>query len=230
MQKWWAVFEIALVGTTAALGGCGDDDAKDSETGRADASGPADAGCPAVADAGCPAAADAGCPAAADAGCPAAADAGCPAAADAGCPAAADAGCPAAAGATLPSDPNAWSAFLSSERYKEWRCDPTPQPKISDSPHGDNIICVNDILWQARSGTGEWPVGSAAVKLTFDSTGVRVGQYIDARLRADDGAAGWYFYVERGPKGYGNESATTFCASCHDNDGARDYVRRIPGL
>ncbi|MDQ3036024.1 MAG: hypothetical protein M3Y87_26715, partial [Myxococcota bacterium] len=147
-----------------------------------------------------------------------------PGATDAGCPGPADAGCPGAA--ALPSDPSQWSAWLATRAYEGegWHCDAAPQPALPDGPHGPNTICVNDALWEARDGSGEYPVGAAAVKTTG------ANQYIDARLLADPGAAGWYFYVDgaSGPQGYGTETAVAFCADCHDNMGARDFVRRIP--
>lgn len=203
-STWRTVFEAAVIGGGIAVGvaGCGDDGGDTT----------ADAGCP-----GCPGTADAGCP-----GCPGTADAGCP-----GCPGTADAGCPGCPGAAaLPSDPDEWSAWLATDAFmgSGWHCDAAPQPPLPDGPHGNNTICVNDALWNARAGSGDWPVGSAAVKVTGSN------RYVDARLRADTGAAGWYFYVDGagGPRGYGDESAVAFCADCHDDMGARDYVRRIP--
>ncbi len=229
-QTWTKIFEVALVSTSLLTlsTSCGDEGDEGEQEANTDAGCPAaDAGCPA-AEPGCPSA-DAGCPAA-DPGCPAtegcSADAGCPAA-DAGCPAA-DPGCPAAV--KLPQDPEDWKAWLDAKSYESWHCDPTPQNAISDSPHGKNVICVNDVLWAARCDKGPWPLGSASVKLTFDAQGAVKGRYIDARLREKAAADGWYFYNAGGPQGYGTDSATKFCADCHDNDGARDYLRRLPKL
>jgi cytochrome c553 len=89
---------------------------------------------------------------------------------------------------------------------------------------------VNHVLWAARSGSGDYPVGSAAIKVTYDAAGAKKGHYIDTRLQSTSGSDGWFFYVLGGPSGYGAESQVSFCADCHDNAGARDYVRRVPVL
>jgi hypothetical protein len=218
---WSSIFEAALVGggVAVATAGCG-----------ADALPPiADAGCPGTADAGCPAAADAGCPAVSDAGCPAVSDAGCPAVSDAGCPAVSDAGCPAVGDPRVPDDPADFVAWLDARGYAGagWHCDDGPQPPLADSPHGDNTICVNDLLWDARRASGEYPRGAAAVKVTFDDEGRMVNRYLDVRRATGGGAASWYFYVAGGPGGSGDSDATSFCAACHAA-GGRDYVRRVP--
>jgi hypothetical protein len=231
---WMNVLDVAVVSGALLVSGCGESD-EDTDNQGADAGGPgaADAGCPGAADAGCPGASDAGCPGASDAGCPGASDAGCPGASDAGCPGASDAGCPGAAdagcpgAAAIPADPAEWSAWLSAEHYKKWRCDETAQAPLPDSPHGSNVICVNDVLDDARSGSGAYPVGAAAVKVTFNGDGSVNNRYLDVRTSDAAGAAGWYFLVAGGPSGAGDSAATTFCASCHAA-GGRDYVRRVP--
>lgn len=210
-SKWTSVFEAALVsgGLAVAAVGCGGDPA------------PTDAGCP-----GCPGPTDAGCPAPGDAGCPGPSDAGCPAPGDAGCPGPTDGG----GSSMLPSDPAEFGAFLDAEGFRGagWVCDSEPQPAASDSPHGSHVICVNDVLAGAPSGSGAYPVGSAAVKETYNMDGTVRGRYIDARLRETAGAAGWYFYAPGGsPAGYGDDASTAGCVGCH-SAGGRDFVRRIP--
>ncbi len=212
-RGWSSVMEVAVLSGGLAIAGC------PSETPMADA------GCPGPSDAGCPGASDAGCPGPSDAGCPGPSDAGCPGPSDAGCPGPSDAGCPGAS--ALPADPAMWAAWLATESYLSWNCDATMQAPLADSPHGQNIICINDTLDGARDGAGPYPVGSAAVKITFDAAGNRVGRYIDTRQEAAAGAASWYFYVEGGPQGRGDSMATAGCAGCHAS-GGRDYVRRLP--
>lgn len=153
--------------------------------------------------------------------------------ADAGCP---GPGCPGAdAGPTtpLPSDPSMYAAWLGTESYRAWRCDPMRQSPLPDSPHGMNIICVNSVLDGARSGSGDWPVGSAAVKLTFDANGNPGPRFLDVRRSAASGAAGWYF-MRRNPDGatpvagMGSEMIPAMaCVQCHSSAG-RDFVRRVP--
>jgi hypothetical protein len=122
-----------------------------------------------------------------------------------------------------------WTAWLDAKRYQAWHCDRTAQAPLPDSPHGQNIICVNDALWAARAGTGPFPVGAAAVKLVVNPQGAITRRYIDVRKLAGSGPEGWYFHVDgSGPSGLGSAPAVQFCADCHAK--SRDYVRRIPSL
>jgi hypothetical protein len=133
----------------------------------------------------------------------------------------------------LPSDPAMYAAWLGTESYRAWRCDTARQSPLPDSPHGMNIICVNSVLDGARGGSGNWPVGSAAVKLTFDGNGNPGPRFLDVRRNDMAGAAGWYF-LRRNTNGQvavggmGSESAVAMaCVGCHSTTG-RDFVRRVP--
>jgi hypothetical protein len=156
-------------------------------------------------------------------------DAGCPGPADAGCPGPADAG-PAT---PLPSDPAMYAAWLGTNSYRTWRCDARPQPPLADSPHGNNVICVNPTLEMARSGTGQWPVGSAVVKVAYDAAGAEVARFLDVRRSDAPGAAGWYFLRRTaagaaGPAGLGSDPTVAMaCVGCHAI-ATRDFVRRTP--
>lgn len=158
-----------------------------------------------------------------------AADAG---ATDTGCT---GAGCPGPTdgGASLPSDPSGYAAWLTSDAYRSWRCDPSPQAPLPDSPHGRNVICVNPTLDGARGATGAWPVGSAAVKVIYDAMGRETARFLDVRRNAEAGVAGWYFLRlpmggMPGPTGMGSEmNIAMACGTCHAA-GGRDYVRRVP--
>jgi hypothetical protein len=107
------------------------------------------------------------------------------------------------------------------------------RPAIEDSPHGQNIICVNSVLDGARGGAGAWPVGAAAVKVVYDNMGAETARFLDVRRTSAAGAAGWYFMrLPTGgspmPAGMGDMApASTACAACHGGSG-RDFVRRVP--
>lgn len=129
--------------------------------------------------------------------------------------------------AMVPSDPAMYEAFLAGDGYRTWRCDAAPQDPLPDSPHGRNVICVNPTLAGAIGGSGPWPVGSAAIKVTYDMAGAETARFLDVRRSADEGAAGWYFLRAGGPGGSGTDMATAGCVGCHSV--GRDYVRRTPG-
>ncbi|MFN7700042.1 MAG: hypothetical protein ACK5U8_19245 [Deltaproteobacteria bacterium] len=217
-----SVLEAALLSSALTAAGCGGNSSVDAG-GQIDAE-PGCPGCPA-ADAGCPGpgcpGSDAGCP---GPGCP---GPGCPGV-DAGCP---GPGCPGVDGggsaAMVPPDPSMYDAFLRGDGFRTWMCDPAPQPPLPDSPHGRNVICVNPTLAAAIGGTGDWPVGSAAIKVTYDMAGAETGRYLDVRRTAETGAAGWYFLRSGGPGGSGTDMTTAGCVGCHSV--GRDYVRRTPG-
>lgn len=133
----------------------------------------------------------------------------------------------------LPSDPAMYAAWLGTDSYRSWRCDPSPQAALPDSPHGRHIICVNSVLDAARGATGDWPVGSAAVKITLDGAGNPGARLLDVRRNSTTGAGGWYFMM-RAPDGttpvagMGSEmNVAMACVQCHTN-GGRDFVRRVP--
>jgi hypothetical protein len=126
-----------------------------------------------------------------------------------------------------------YAAWLGTDAYRTWRCDAMPQAPFPDSPHGRNIICINPTLAGARGGMGQWPVGSAAVKLTFNAMGQEGPRFLDVRVGPEAGGAGWYF-LRRNPDGAtpiagrGSEMAPGMaCVGCH-SAGGRDLVRRTP--
>jgi hypothetical protein len=129
--------------------------------------------------------------------------------------------------AAVPSDPSMYEAFLAGDGYRTWRCDSAPQSPLPDSPHGTNVICVNPTLAAAIGGSGDWPVGSAAIKIAYDAMGRESVRFMDVRRTAETGASGWYFVRAGGPSGSGADTSTAGCVGCHSV--GRDYVRRTPG-
>ncbi|TAK30149.1 MAG: hypothetical protein EPO40_08520 [Myxococcaceae bacterium] len=85
----------------------------------------------------------------------------------------------------------------------------------------------------ARGGSGMWPVGSAAVKITFDAAGREGARLLDVRVSDAPAAAGWHFLM-RAPTGAtpvaglgSTPMVASACVGCHSS-AARDYVRRVP--
>lgn len=135
--------------------------------------------------------------------------------------------------AELPADRAEYGAWLATSAYRTWLCDAAPQDPLPDSPHGRNVICINPTLAAARGGTGMWPVGSAAVKITFDAAGREGARLLDVRVSDAAAAAGWHFLM-RAPTGEtpvvglgSNPMVASACVGCHSS-AARDYVRRVP--
>jgi hypothetical protein len=161
------------------------------------------------------------------AGCPAK-DAGCPAK-EAGCPAM-QAGCPAAGPshpgtADLPAtgsdaDVKAW---IAGGEYKKgnWKCEPAPHAARSPSPHGTTQICSNATL--SAHGTGEFPVGSAAVKELYKGNNV-IGHAMYRKLSAGAGES-WYWYEDMNGSVVANNTgdsgtAKSVCVGCHSATGS----------
>jgi len=124
----------------------------------------------------------------------------------------------------LPATTAEYPAWLATNAYLTWLCDSTRQAPVSPSPHGQNIICINPALAGARGGSGQWPVGSAAVKITYNAAGVENGRYLDVRTSDAAGAAGWNFTW---PSGNAAGSAAAGCTGCHSGS-PRDFVWRVP--
>jgi hypothetical protein len=137
---------------------------------------------------------------------------------------------------TPPTGAAAVETWLAAKHYLAWHCEAAPHEGRSPSAHGRNRICTNDLL--SAHTTGEYPVGAAAVKELYKSSGDTVAGFA-VSLHNKAGAAGgdWYWY-ERLPgrsspvaDGQGSGGgAKSICVSCHaaaGSDGAHpghDYV------
>jgi hypothetical protein len=100
-------------------------------------------------------------------------------------------------------------AWLATGAYRAWHCEAAPHPARSPSPHGINRICSNDAL-SAFTGTGEYPVGSAAVKELYDSAGTTVvGYAVYHHVSAGTAGGNWYWY----------EHVPLASAAPHDSNG-----------
>lgn len=141
-----------------------------------------------------------------------------------------DSGTPDSGTAQLPPRGRvAVEAWLASGAYRMWHCEPTPHAARSPSPHGINRICSNAAL-SAHAGSGEYPVGSAAVKELYDAAGTAVvGYAVYTHVSAGTMGNNWYWY-ERVPltsgaphdangtvaDGIGDTGpAASICVGCH---------------
>jgi hypothetical protein len=137
-------------------------------------------------------------------------------------------------------------AWLAAGSYKAWHCEAKPHDPRSPSPHlGQNRICSNNLL--SAAGPGEYPVGSAAVKELYDSTGAVLNGYAVYLHTKAGTTSDTYYWYERVPlssgaphdqvtgvvaDGFGGGMAApeVICVGCHKAAGSdaghsgHDYV------
>jgi len=124
-------------------------------------------------------------------------------------------------------------AWLATGMYLSWHCEPAPHPARSPSPHSTNRICTNDVL-SGFTGTGEYPVGSAAVKEIYGTGTTIIGYAVYRHVRAGATGSDWWWY-ERLPldsaaphddagvvaAGPGTDGpARAICVACHSAAGS----------
>jgi hypothetical protein len=146
-----------------------------------------------------------------------------------------------AASQTPPMGAAAVEAWLATGEYKSWHCEAAVHASRSPSVHNFNRICSNDVVSANAAGTGNWPMGAAAVKELYqavtDTTPVGYAVYL--KTQADSaGGASWYWY-ERVPQtgiqsgaphdmttgvvadGMGDAgTANSICVGCHMASGS----------
>jgi hypothetical protein len=126
------------------------------------------------------------------------------------------------AGATAQTPPMgaaSLEAWLAQKHHQSWRCETAPQDGQPPSPHGRKRICSNSVL--SAHGSGEYPVGAAAVKELYDGSGAIAGYAVSHHIRAGKDAGSWYWYKR--PPGMGvvadgtgdSGSAKDVCVGCH---------------
>lgn len=131
-----------------------------------------------------------------------------------------------------PQGASALEAWLAGGAYKSWHCEASAHAPRGPSPHtpgpgGGNRICDNDAL-SGYTGTGPFPVGSAAVKEIFDTippTDPNHPLGYAVYVKTGDGDCTSYYYYERagstvyadGPGSAG--AANQICVSCHEAAG-----------
>ena len=106
--------------------------------------------------------------------------------------------------------------------YQAWNCEPEAHAARSPSPHGRNRICSNDLL-SAAAGAGPYPVGSAAVKEIFDSSGSVSLYAVYRKVEDGDGGDTWYWFEGTRDDVVANGPGDTTCTGCHSH-APRDFV------
>lgn len=85
--------------------------------------------------------------------------------------------------------------WLAAGHYKSWSCEGAAHGPITISPHGMQRICSNDMI--SGHGTGEYPVGAAAVKELYDADGKNiVGYAVYRHIKAGTNGDAWYWYEQ----------------------------------
>jgi len=114
------------------------------------------------------------------------------------------------------------TAWINSGFYRDWACEAAPHAPRAPSPHGMNRICSNDLL-SAATGEGPYPVGAAAVKEIYSSSGA-IRLYAVYR-KTDDGDSGdtWYWFEGTQGDVAANGNGEGVCVDCHSH-APRDFV------
>ena len=112
--------------------------------------------------------------------------------------------------------------WLTAGYYKSWHCEDAPHAGRPPSPHGTTRICNNDALHGVAAGTGEFPVGAAAVKEIFNGGSV-AAHGVSLRVTTGQGGNGWYWFEGDAGHASGNANGASGCTGCHEQ-AVRDYV------
>ncbi|MBZ0235880.1 MAG: hypothetical protein K8M05_26360 [Deltaproteobacteria bacterium] len=119
-------------------------------------------------------------------------------------------------------------AWIEAGHYLDWRCEPAGHDARDPSPHGRNRICNNDAI---TAGSGDFPLGAAAVKELLDSSDNIIGHAVYRKDAAGAGGAGWYWYEDVNGDVVADGAGTAgvprdVCADCHSH-AERDFVFTI---
>lgn len=122
-----------------------------------------------------------------------------------------------------PSDPMMIGAWIDGGAYLRWDCEPARHPAATPSPHGDNRICWNTTVTEARGGSGMWPAGATAVKEQYDGAGVLGSISLTTRTTDAESPAAWFYWRRAGGVVSHATAGEAFCSGCHA-DAPRDFV------
>lgn len=117
---------------------------------------------------------------------------------------------------------SALEAWLRGGEYKSWACESAPHDARSGSAHSKNRICSNATL-SGDNGTGEYALGSVAVKELYDSSDAINGYAVSAKVSSGNGSNDWYFYERIGDAVVASGKGPPTCAGCHKG-APRDHV------
>ncbi len=117
---------------------------------------------------------------------------------------------------------SALEAWLKGGEYLSWPCEAAPHAARSGSAHSKNRICSNTTL-SADNGSGEYALGSVAVKELYDSSDAINGYAVSVKVASGNGSNGWYWYERIGDSVVANGKGVTTCTACHSG-APRDHV------
>ena len=104
--------------------------------------------------------------------------------------------------------------WIAAGHYLAWSCEDAPHPARAGSGHGPNRICSNTAL-VSFAGGGPYPVGAAAVKEVFDSSGGIRLYAVYRKVAAEPGGDSWYWYEGKGDNIIANGEGDGTCTGCH---------------
>jgi hypothetical protein len=118
-----------------------------------------------------------------------------------------------------PASSDELDAWIATQPWQTWACEPAPRGPRLNSPHDQVRVCENQLLAGALAGSGEAPVGAAAVKEMYYQ-GAIWSYTIAVHGKAGSGTDKWFWWRKvidgsASPpitnQGYGEP----FCSGCH---------------
>lgn len=132
-----------------------------------------------------------------------------------------------------PATSGGLDAWMASSPWMGWTCEPAPREARPSSPHQTVRVCENDVLTTARAvgGTGDFPVGAAAVKEMYYQ-GAIWAVAIAVRGKPGIGGDSWFWWRKvldgtETPAITHADYGDAFCAGCHAgaaSGGGRDFI------
>lgn len=118
---------------------------------------------------------------------------------------------------TPPQGRVALDGWLSERHYQGWRCEAMTSAARPNSPHGRNRICANNLT--SNHGTGEYPVGAAAVKELYGNDDKLDGIAVSMKVAAGTTGAAWYWYEKVNGAVVVDGIDVGLCTGCHSAAG-----------
>lgn len=117
--------------------------------------------------------------------------------------------------------------WIEAGHYLDWSCEADVHPPSSQSGHGPNRICSNDVM-VASEGDGPYPVGSASVKeiyTTGDGDPIRL-YAVYRKVEAGTGGDTWYWFEGTRTDIIANGEGDRTCTGCHGR-APRDFAYTV---
>ncbi|MFO0666812.1 MAG: hypothetical protein U0174_22870 [Polyangiaceae bacterium] len=113
-------------------------------------------------------------------------------------------------------------SWITKGTFEAWACETTVGNPGPGSPHERSRGCENAKMAAQGKSISEYPVGSAAVRELYDSTGeVVTGHVISVHVKAGKSPDTWFWYEEKKGTvtmkslGTEGEPAHATCNACH---------------